>query len=284
MTLIAHCGAGPVSYQELQQLQYPEDTETYRVVRYDYMVNTVSRICSKYLGEVVDEQFAITKNGARFFGTTTFSKPNSSIQPIIGYANSIDQSLSTKLAGGGGVVVCDNMLFTGDEIRLRRHTKNVIRDLEHALHDICTILTDPKGGPGSFIEVLELKDALQSRELTDSEAGAFLGQCFMSEFLRPRQLSKARTEWRTPKHADFLPRNAWSVVNACTEALKGSPPHLVAQSHLGITRLAQDNLLTKKQWSMSWPEAVASETVIEVDLVNDKEVSRFDTIVVEMDD
>ncbi|MCB1087502.1 MAG: hypothetical protein KDM63_10690 [Verrucomicrobiae bacterium] len=34
-------------------------------------------------------------------------------------------------------------------------------------------------------------------------------------------------EWRRPSHEDFGPRNAWSLFNAATEAMKSINPHTV---------------------------------------------------------
>ena len=37
-----------------------------------------------------------------------------------------------------------------------------------------------------------------------------------------RTIPEVLREWRRPRHDDFEPRNVWSLLNACTEALKGN--------------------------------------------------------------
>ena len=261
MTLYTHCGAGPVTFKQLQQLNYPEETKTYVPVRHDWLVSRVREYGSKYLGEHLRSDYAVTKDGKRFFGTSTFDTGVDGINALLGYRNSIDRSLALSFAGGGGVFVCDNMMFTGEEIRVRRHTKHVKHDAVLLLEEICQILASEEGGPGSFKEMIDLKNMMAAVELDDDQAGAFLGVCYMHNALRPRQMSIAKREWKAPRHEEWLPRNAWSLYNACTEALKGASPNTVTESYLTLNRLA-----VHKWGQPDEPSDIVTD--IEVDFVN----------------
>ena len=75
-------------------------------------------------------------------------------------------------------------------------------------------------------------------EIGDDEAYKFLGLARGHEALRHQHFSRALKEWHTPVHDEWLERNAWSLYNACTEALKGSRQDEVAERHLKLTQLA----------------------------------------------
>jgi len=59
-----------------------------------------------------------------------------------------------------------------------------------------------------------------------------------------RTIPEVLREWREPRHMEFEPRNAWSLFNAFTEALKGNlielprrteALHGLLDSHVGLT-------------------------------------------------
>jgi len=43
------------------------------------------------------------------------------------------------------------------------------------------------------------------------------------------QVPEVLNEWREPQHEVFQPRNAWSLFNAATEAMKGVNPNTVVR-------------------------------------------------------
>ena len=47
-------------------------------------------------------------------------------------------------------------------------------------------------------------------------------------------LLNAKKEWEKPKHEVFKEKNMWSFYNACTEALKLSPPKEILTRHVKL--------------------------------------------------
>jgi hypothetical protein len=55
--------------------------------------------------------------------------------------------------------------------------------------------------------------------------------------LKPRQVAKALKQWNNPPNA-FASRSMWSLYNACTEALKSTPPNRILESHIKLHEFA----------------------------------------------
>jgi len=232
---INHCGGQRVSFQDLRTITKPEETETYVPVGHDWLALQVKAIGTSYLGECIDSQYSLNKNGMQMFGVHKFKNHLAKDACIsLGFRNSMDKSIPVGLVGGLNVFVCDNMAFYGTEKRVRRHTKNVVQDVYKHILNICNYIRDT-----GWEEFLGFKEVMAETPVNDDQAWAFLGRCYDNSALADRQLKKARHEWKTPLHADWLPRNAWSLYNACTEALKSTRPSEVTGRYLELTRQAQ---------------------------------------------
>ena len=243
-----HCGAGRVSLLELQQIETPEQTDTYMPVGHDWLALQVKEIGTSYLGECIDSQYSVNHSGAQMFGVHKFQSDLSKDMCItLGFRNSHDFSMSVGLVGGANVFVCDNMAFYGQEKRLRRHTKNVFRDVDQYIQEICSYVSG-----GGWEKFVAFKETMAEIELDDNDAFRFLGLCRGNDVLRATQFSRALKEWHKPIHDDWLPRNAWSLYNACTEALKSSSPLEVTNRYLKLNHFAllewEDKAPVVEQW------------------------------------
>ncbi len=135
----------------------------------------------------------------------------------IGFRNSYDKTLPIGVCGGASVFVCSNLMFTGDIIKMRKHTQNVEEDLDILIQKLFDDVDR------RYDESVEAKKHLQEIEFSDRDTGNYLGQLFVNQgVLNGAQLNKATKEWfESPV---FTERTAWSAYNACTEALKAAHP------------------------------------------------------------
>ena len=149
----------------------------------------------------------------------------------LGFRNSYDRSMALGIAVGASVFVCDNLALTGDITIMKKHTRNVWQSLEELA--ITTIYRSQK----NFQQIVCDAEQLKQCPLDDLAGFSLLGILFGKEIISPRQLTVVRDQWLKPRHPEFAPRNIWSFYNACTNALKSSPPTTAMEKHIELHRL-----------------------------------------------
>lgn len=219
---------------ELATIPLPERTDSYQPVPHAELVRMVETIGRDILtGYRFDrDDYGLARDGRQLFGTHTYRVPEDDQMGLtIGFRNSYDKSLSVGLAVGASVFVCDNLAFTGDLTVMRKHTSNVLTDLEDMI--IATIFRCRK----NYHQISTDAESMAEHALADDEAFQMLGLLFGKSVLTPRQLPIVKKEWLKPSYEDFEPRNMWSFYNACTEGLKGSPPAKIMEKHIALHQL-----------------------------------------------
>jgi hypothetical protein len=243
--MMLHCGGESVEYNDLLSIPLPEETSTYKPVAHYDLANNVMKIGEDLLKDYSfhEAQHAITKDGKRYFAVFTYnnrdalstrrgeSEPWVNEEPLkynIAIRNSYDKSMSIGVAMGATVFVCDNLALTGDIHIMRKHTQNVLQDLEEML------ITNIYRSQNNFMDIV--KDAVKFKEmrLNDDDAYEFIGLLLGHGVLRPRQVSKTLKHWKNSPYEEFEDRNAWSLYNAVTSSLKSTPPNRIMESHINL--------------------------------------------------
>ena len=160
------------------------------------------------------------------FGVLSYESTLSpDISLSIGVRNSYDQSLAVGVCMGAKVFVCDNLMFSGDIRVSRKHTGDVLEDIEKMISNSMAI------APMRHRDLLRDSELMMEHDLVDDEAYSILGMAYGRGILKPRQLLGAKTAWENAPHEEFEDRNLWSLYNAMTEALKTSTHRNVLESH-----------------------------------------------------
>lgn len=234
MSMILHCGGEAVSYNDLTQIPLPEETDTYKPVAHHDLAKNVVGMGNDLLKDKHwhDAQYAVTKDGSRFFGLFTFRDENEDVhEPMrfnIAIRNSYDKSMSVGMAMGATVFICDNLALYGDIKIMRKHTQNVHKDLEEML------VTGIYRGNNNYHNIVEDADTLSNVHVNNNDVYKFMGLLFGHGVVRPRQLSTAMKEWKNPTYESFEDRTAWSAYNAINHALKSSPPNRIMEDHINL--------------------------------------------------
>ena len=229
-TFMIHCGGKQVNFAELSAIPLPERTDTYEPVPFsDLLVNT-KRICDDILDlEFVDQKLAVSKNEQRFFGLLQYKDPkNEEMGQAIGIRSSHDKSMSNGFCSGATVFVCDNMAFTGDITYMRKHTKNVMDDLQDKLVSVLYRSKD------KFFNIIEDTKNMKEISISTDDAYSFIGRAFGHKTLGARQAGDAIRHWNSPPYSEFMQKNVWSLYNACTESLKSTPPNTILERHIDL--------------------------------------------------
>lgn len=225
-----HVDGKEVKREELDLIPMPEESDTYKPVSHFHLANkllTVSQVILKdYL--IVGEHYGLARNGNQMFAYFKFQKEVGDMALSLAFRNSYDRSMSIGLAVGASVFVCDNLALQGEIVVMKKHTKNIWLSLEN------TCIQTLYKSQDCFARIVEDSRAMKSRELLDMEAFKIMGLLYGRDIISPRQLTVVKDEWLKPTHQEFQPRNMWSLYNACTEALKSSPPLTVMEKHVQL--------------------------------------------------
>ena len=211
-----------VDFAELGLIKVPEQTETYIPVSHQELVTKIKEAGTKhYNTSPFETKLEINHRGQQMFGSMTFHDGSqltgSGMNRSIGFRNSYDKTLPIGVCGGAAVVVCSNLMFTGDIIKMRKHTQNVEDDLDKLIQKLFDDVDR------RYDQSVEDKLTMEQIGFSDRDAGNYLGQLFVNKgVLNGAQLKKATDEWFNS--SAFTERTAWSAYNACTEALKSAHP------------------------------------------------------------
>jgi len=231
--LLLHCGGKKATRQELDLIPIPPATESYTPVSHYELANTMLTVGQDILKDysLSGEGFGLARDGQQMFGVLKFKKDHSEMALSIGFRNSYDRSMSIGFALGATVFVCDNLALSGEIAVMKKHTKNVWADLENTI--IATLYKSQR----SFEKIVTDADMMKRHPITDDGAFKMIGLLFGRNVLSPRQLPVVLDNWSKPAYDEFRQRDLWSFYNACTEALKTSPPVTVMERHCRLHEL-----------------------------------------------
>ena len=230
MTLILHRGGKEADFQDLGSIKIPMATRSYQPIPHQELASYLKETACALLNDFryLKSQYGLARDGQQMFGVHTFHNGRSTLGLSIGFRNSYDRTLAVGIVLGASVFVCDNLALSGDITLMRKHTRNMLTDLESM--SVTAILK----ARTTHHRVVEDADELRRQEITDVEAFSMIGLLFGKEILAPRQLPIMKREWLEPVHDEFKPRSAWSLYNAATEALKSCPPNSILERHLAL--------------------------------------------------
>lgn len=229
LNLCLHTGGAIATRDDVFAAPAPTNTATYAAVSHRAFIERIERTLAGENITVIQSQFALAKNGERFFGLMEVQLPGlvgGTYGRVLGLRNSYDKSCPVGLTIGTAPFVCDNLAFNGDIVVMHRHTPKVYSKLPGMLIEAVSRLPLVFGAHDKRVA------AYQGRELTQAEADHAILELWRHEALSPTDIYRVAREYAgvnrdeagnpVPRHAEFAPRNAWSLFNAATEVLKNA--------------------------------------------------------------
>ena len=218
--LMLYAGADEVSEVEVFESPTPEGTDTWTPIPHSKLITLVSRAIEATGFVIERREYGLFHGGARMFGVWALTNGQSQpdYQMTVGIRNSHDKSFSAGLALGSRVFVCDNLCFSGEITIARKHTRWIMNDLERLVLEAVGRLSEARGIQDQRIAAYKVTD------LTDAQVHDILLRSVDAKVMANAMVPKVLAEWREPRHEDFKPRNAWSLMNSFTEVFKGTNP------------------------------------------------------------
>ena len=215
--LMSHVDTDIVSRKELQALPTPEATLTFKPIPHIQLVDMLEIVLQQNQIRIEEERFALRRDGSVLFGVFQLAYGETADgHAALGLRTANNKTMSIQLCAGLSVFVCDNLVFRGDMIALRRkHTSGL--QLRTELAGAVLRFQEHFGRLAAEVEVLK------GRALEDIQAKALIHDAFTQNLMPVRFLPEVSHAYFEPEIADFEPRTAWSLHNAFTGAAKAMP-------------------------------------------------------------
>lgn len=120
-----------VTTRELAKIPTPEPTDTWTPVPHHIVPEVITDLVKEREWGFVDNknpfQISVTPDNLKMFGVTKVAIPgvqmDAEMQMAIGFRNSHNRTMALRIAVGTSVMVCDNLMITGDLQVRREHTR-----------------------------------------------------------------------------------------------------------------------------------------------------------------
>jgi hypothetical protein len=246
-----HCGAQAATWKDVQSVETPQGTDTWSPLGHAEFVDSIKRGLNWVGYSAVEgaEEYGLWKDGARLFGVMQI-RPQGEIEDagdyglMIGFRNSHDKFFSTSVQAGSRVFVCDNLAMSGALGFFRKHTPKLHLELDGRIIDLC------KQIPAQARWQDERFNAYRRTPVGDVVAHDVLIKSVDRGVMANSYIPKVLQEWREPTHDAFAERNAWSLFNGFTEALKAANATEIPERTTALHTLF-DELAVEAGWTPS---------------------------------
>ena len=229
MTLLLHCGATTVEYEELRELETPPATATHVPIPHFRLVDMLRLTLGFYGHEVTEEHHGVTADGARYFGLLSLRSTYGGYEDTVVVRNSHDKRFPASVGFGGRTLCCDNLSFYADHVIRRRHTANLKRDLPGLVGELIEPLAEERDAQHkTFLRY-------QRTILPGQVADAAIVRMYRDGIINVTRIAEVVREWDEPSFEEFAEvRSAWRLFNAVTRSLEGrivEKPEATRQLH-----------------------------------------------------
>ena len=203
---------------QLKAVKTPEKTATHTPIPHSLLVSKTRTALDRAGFSITEEEHALARGGQRYFGGFALTGDDIKGEDrrlVFGLRNSSDKSTAASACMGNSMMVCDNMCFSSDVKLARRHTVNILRDLDGMLAKAISRIVTSWHDMGQRIE------AYKVAEISNDRASNLVVDLAEVKALPERDVYKTAKEFRNPRHPEFRGNTLWNLYNSVTENLKG---------------------------------------------------------------
>lgn len=220
-TTLSHAKSVIYTREQLDDIPNPVVTATHYPIPHHQFVNEMEKALNKQGIEIREASFALNGKLMKLFGVmkvTLFR--DSEMESAIGFRHSNDKSISLQLCAGASVFVCDNMMFRGDIVTMKRkHTLGLSGDgLARELYDAIGRVKNESRLLQS--EISWMKEA----ELSDDMARQIIYDVFSKKIMPARFFTQVNDYYFKAPSDQIKDRTMWSLHNAHTQYIHQMAP------------------------------------------------------------
>ncbi|MDB4348453.1 DUF932 domain-containing protein [bacterium] len=223
---IANVPTPPVEYRQKENAN-GERTVSYQPIAHHELVNRTKGFLASNGFTIQDEVHSLARNNNHYFGLFSVEHPNREATDrgtVVGIRNSHDKTFPAGLCAGDAPFVCDNLIFTNTIKLARRHTRNILNDLDFTINRALGKLFGFWHGQDSRIE------AYKNRSIGNVYANDLIVKAAQVGALPKSKIIDVVNQWESSDHPEFHGRNVNSLYNAFTEVYKGNLTQLPNRS------------------------------------------------------
>lgn len=212
-----------ISLEQLENLPVPQVLGVrHKPIPHFEMLNVLFTTLQRYNLKVTDQKYAIQKEGLKLFGTIDLVTTDGSLIPgegrnlSLGLRHGNDKSMSLQIVAGNKVIVCDNMMLSGQAVVLKKkHTlrTNLKEQFDRSVSMLCE----------QFCMMNQKIVELQEEGLRGTKkAKEIIYDAFIGEKILPMRYMPSVDEWyfNPPVEAtDCTPNTKYGLHNAFTRVI-----------------------------------------------------------------
>jgi hypothetical protein len=168
---------------------------------------------------IQDELHSLARDNQHYFGLFSVDHPDrdeSDRGCVVGVRNSHDKTFPAGLCAGDAPFVCDNLIFTNTIKLARRHTRNILNDLDFMINRALGKLFGFWHGQDERI------NAYKNHSIGNVLAHDLIIKAVRAGALPKSKILDVADQWESSDHVEFKDRNVNSLYNAFTEIYKGN--------------------------------------------------------------
>ncbi len=192
---------------------------SYQPISHNLLIDKTRKHLDQGGFKVVDECHNLARDGKRYFGLFEVSHPNrenSERGTIVGLRNAHDKCFPAGLCAGDAPFVCDNLIFTNQVKLARRHTKNILGELDQVIARTLGRLFDFWVGQDNRV------DSYKAFDLKNPQVNDLVIRAYKAGAIPKTKIADVVDQWESSDHDAFRDRNMNSLYNAFTEVYKGN--------------------------------------------------------------
>lgn len=210
---------GYATLEQVANSVTPQGTATHKVFSHYDVIQKEHEILARHKVGVTNGRYALTDDGMRFYWTERVDLGFPGGAFTIGGRNSHDKSFPLQLVGGLYVFICENGVCDGSyKSIMRKHTKNanLNESLVLGIDEILSRYEPMAAGIQRW----------RNTQISDQEAKVAICDAYAAKQADlPLHLMRPTYEhYFNPQYEEFMARNAWSLQNAFTSAIKVLDP------------------------------------------------------------
>ncbi len=200
----------------VRAIKPPTSTATWHPISHSFMLDQVEAAMQER-GLIAERRdFSISHDKHQFFGIYTMrgdAKIAKDFTLALGLRNSTNKTLPAGICSGARVIVCDNLMLTGDIVLKRKHTTGIETDMPLLIRQA--------------MDAWYLKAVAQAKTFNDwkhmvievPEATDFIVRAADVGAIPQNSILRIRKEFLEPRHEEFRGNTAWTLYNAFTQYL-----------------------------------------------------------------
>lgn len=205
-----------ITLKDVKKLPEPKAVGRFHKPIHPYtVVHTVDNVLKDIGHDVKQCRIAINPKSTRVIATYDIVPPKKDKQKdwSIGIMTSVDRTSALKGAGGGRVLVCDNLMVVGDLVSFKKkHTKNV--DIEWEIRNLVEVVLNQ-------CKSFDDRAAKEEKMLMDMDAGLrIFGKALVDYLLPANHVRDAAEMWVKAELPDVKSRSLWGIHSSFTRQIQ----------------------------------------------------------------